>query len=138
MDYKVVRLKREFFKDTESKNIIFMDEPKTKLIVREGEEVKYYRLVRTDENFKIQLRSVSLDKCIENATKEELYAMMPDIPRFKIDLIYKYFHRGLYETFADFAYNNYVAEATLYRYLKLIKETYLERINQFNKTNKKI
>ena len=128
MDYKVITSKKELEECKDESNIIFLDIANSKMFIKGRKIIKYYRLMETKEDYKIKIKSSTLNKCIENATLEELYSMMPDIPKYKIDLVYNYLHKKPYVSYSDYAYNNYIAEVTLYRYLKLVKETYLQRI----------
>lgn len=78
--------------------------------------VKYY----TDKinNLKI--------KCIENLTEDELYNLMPKIRKDIVRIVYNYLHKPSNMNGQIFALKNNIGEATLYRYLKLVKRTYEE------------
>lgn len=69
---------------------------------------------------KLTLRSTIL----ENATEQELLDATPNIRKEVVCLVYGYLHRPKGQLAASYAYNNYISEATLYRYLKLVKDTY--------------
>ena len=63
-------------------------------------------------------------KCLENLTENEMLERMPKIRKEVIHLVYNYLHRRQGISGSDYAFKNNIGEATLYRYLKLVKETY--------------
>ncbi len=61
---------------------------------------------------------------LENASLQEILDATPKIRKEVVHLVYGYLHRPKGQLAASYAYNNYVSEATLYRYLKLVKDIY--------------
>lgn len=63
-------------------------------------------------------------KCIENLTEDELIKALPKIRYNIIHIVYGYLHRDFGITASGYAYRNNISEATLYRYVKQVKEKY--------------
>lgn len=64
-------------------------------------------------------------KCIENLTEEELINALPKIKYEVIHIVYEYLHRDKTTiTASGFAYRHNISEATLYRYVKQVKQKY--------------
>lgn len=63
-------------------------------------------------------------KCLNNLTEEEMRMCMPKIKGEVIHIVYMYLNKPRNQTASNFAMKNYISEATLFRYLKLVKETY--------------
>lgn len=63
-------------------------------------------------------------KCLENLTEEEIIAFMPKIRKDVIHIVYGYLHRENKINAEIYAIQNNIGVATLYRYLKLVKDTY--------------
>lgn len=70
-----------------------------------------------------KLKSLN-SKALENLTEDELIAIMPKIKYDVIHIVYNYLHRPNYQRSVDYAYKNNISEATLFRYVKLVKENY--------------
>lgn len=75
------------------------------------------------EEYKSKLEKFE-HKCLDNLTEEEMLMCMPKIKHEVIHIVYKYLNRPTNQTATNFAMKNYISEATLFRYLKLVKETY--------------
>ena len=65
-------------------------------------------------------------KCLENLTEEEMIAFMPKIRKDVIHIVYGYLHRENKINAEIYAIQNNIGVATLYRYLKLVRDTYNE------------
>lgn len=63
-------------------------------------------------------------RCLENLTEEEMIEYMPKIRKEVIHIVYEYIHRDPKIKCDIFAYQHHVSERTLFRYLKLVKDTY--------------
>lgn len=63
-------------------------------------------------------------KSIENLTEEEMLKCMPKIRPEVINIVYGYLHRPKGLLAPGYAMKKHIGEATLYRYLKLVRETY--------------
>ena len=64
-------------------------------------------------------------KALENLTEEEMVRLMPKIRYDILHIVYEYLHRDKTTlTASGFAYRNNISEATLYRYLKQVKDKY--------------
>lgn len=61
---------------------------------------------------------------LEDLTEEEMIFFMPTIRKDVIHIVYGYLHRPNNKTGQAYALENNICEATLYRYLKLVKNTY--------------
>ena len=66
------------------------------------------------------------NKCLENLTEEEIIAFMPKIRKDVIHIVYGYLHRKNKINAEIYAIQNNIGVATLYRYLKLVRDTYNE------------
>ena len=78
-------------------------------------------LVKTYKN---KLESFN-NKSLEALTEDELIKLMPNIRYDTIHIVYEYLHRNKHLMNASgFAYRHNISEATLYRYLKQVKEKY--------------
>ena len=75
------------------------------------------------KEYKSKLKSINA-KCIENLTLEEMVSALPKVRIDIIKVVYGYLHRNKQINIINYAYNNGVSEATLYRYLKRVKEEY--------------
>ena len=75
--------------------------------------------------YKTKLESVKT-KCLENLTEEEMIAFMPKIRKDVIHIVYGYLHRENKINAEIYAIQNNIGVATLYRYLKLVRDTYNE------------
>lgn len=64
-----------------------------------------------------------MNKCYENYTLEELKELLPQIPYYKIEIAYDYWHKPRSINSEIFAVNHNISIATLYRCLKDIKKT---------------
>ena len=73
--------------------------------------------------YKTKLESVKT-KCLENLTEEEMIAFMPKIRKDVIHIVYGYLHRENKINAEIYAIQNNIGVATLYRYLKLVRDTY--------------
>lgn len=63
-------------------------------------------------------------KVLENLTEEEMIEKLPRIRYEIIHIVYDYIHRPPTKQAYYYARKYSISEATLYRYLKLVKETY--------------
>ena len=63
-------------------------------------------------------------KLIENCSLEELYDILLNVGRNKIDLAYDYIHKDNFTTAYSFATNHNISESYLYKIIKEIKEAY--------------
>ena len=64
-------------------------------------------------------------KALENLTEDEMISLMPSIKYEIIHIVYEYLHRDKSSlTASGFAYRNNISEATLYRYVKQVKNKY--------------
>ena len=80
-------------------------------------------LVKTYEN---KLKNINI-KALENLTEEEMINLMPSLKYDVIHIVYEYLHRDKSCLNASgFAYRNNISEATLYRYVKKVKDKYEE------------
>lgn len=61
---------------------------------------------------------------LEDLTEEEMILYMPNIRKDVIHIVYGYLHRQKNKAGHAYALENNICEATLYRYLKLVKNTY--------------
>ena len=75
------------------------------------------------EAYKNKLESIKT-KCLENYTEDELIQLMPKIRKDVIHIVYGYLHRENKINAEIYAIQNNIGVATLYRYLKLVKDTY--------------
>ena len=75
------------------------------------------------ETYKNKLESIKT-KCLENFTEDELIELMPNIRKDVIHIIYGYLHRKDKINAEIYAIQNNIGVATLYRYLKLVRESY--------------
>lgn len=75
------------------------------------------------ETYKNKLESIKT-KCLENLTEEEIIAFMPKIRKDVIHIVYGYLHRENKINAEIYAIQNNIGVATLYRYLKLVRDTY--------------
>lgn len=73
--------------------------------------------------YKEQLENISTNS-LEDLTEEEMIKYMPKIRKDIIHIVYGYLHRPNTITGQAYALQNNICEATLYRYLKLVKTTY--------------
>lgn len=69
-------------------------------------------------------------KCLENLTENEMIEMFPKIRYEVIHIVYGYLHRDVSITCSLYSYKNNISEATMYRYLKLIKSNYEKRLSR--------
>ena len=79
------------------------------------------------ETYKNKLESVKT-KCLENYTEDELIQLMPKIRKDVMHIVYGYLHRENKINAEIYAIQNNIGVATLYRYLKLVRDTYNELI----------
>ena len=63
-------------------------------------------------------------KCLENLSEEEMIKLMPNLREDIIHIIYGYLHKPKKVNAEIYAIQNNIGVATLYRYLKLVKDTY--------------
>lgn len=63
-------------------------------------------------------------KALENLTEDEMIELMPNIKYEIIHMVYGYLHRPKTLSASGYAYRNNISDATLYRYLKQIKDKY--------------
>lgn len=64
-------------------------------------------------------------KALENLTEEEMINLMPKIKYDVLHIVYEYLHRDKTTlTASGFAYRHNISEATLYRYLKQVRDKY--------------
>lgn len=63
-------------------------------------------------------------KAIDNLSEEEMIYLMPNIKFEVIHITYNYLHKPKNITAIGFAYKNGISEATLYRYVKQVKDNY--------------
>ncbi|WP_281512266.1 accessory gene regulator B family protein [Mammaliicoccus vitulinus] len=63
-------------------------------------------------------------KRLEDYNEQELKQLFPKIHHDIIHIVYGYLHKPNDEKYAHYAYTNNISEATLYRYLKQVKEAY--------------
>lgn len=76
--------------------------------------------------YKKKLESINI-KALENLTEEEMIKLMPSLRYDVIHIVYEYLHRDKTSLNASgFAYRNGLSEATLYRYVKKVKNKYEE------------
>lgn len=75
------------------------------------------------ETYKNKLESIKT-KCLENLTEDELIQLMPGIRKDVIHIVYGYLHRENKLNAEIYAIQNNIGVATLYRYLKLVRDTY--------------
>ena len=74
--------------------------------------------------YKKKLESIN-SKSIENLTEDEMIKLLSSIKYETIHLVYEYLHRDKTTlTASGFAYRNNISEATLYRYVKQVKDKY--------------
>lgn len=64
------------------------------------------------------------NKCIENLTENELQERLPKIPYDVVHIVYGYLHKPKTLNATGYALKCNISEATLYRYLKKVKESY--------------
>ena len=64
------------------------------------------------------------NKAIENLTEDEMINLMPDIKYDILHITYDYLHKPKSVSAINFAYKNSISEATLYRYVKQVKNKY--------------
>lgn len=74
------------------------------------------------KRYKEKLEAFS-DKCLENLTEDEMIQRMPKVRYEIIHIVYGYLHRGT-QNASLYAYKNNISEATLYRYVKQVKNKY--------------
>jgi hypothetical protein len=67
-------------------------------------------------------------KALENLTKEELIEMLPHIRKDIIEIVYGYLHKPKTLNAVGYALRVSVSEATLYRYLKEVRNAYKDLI----------
>lgn len=67
-------------------------------------------------------------KALENLSKDELIALMPHIRKDIIDIVYGYLHKPKTLNAVGYALKVNVSEATLYRYLKEVRNSYKDLI----------
>lgn len=67
-------------------------------------------------------RQEALMKHIKNYTKEEFKAMYIDIPYDIVEIVYDYLRRDKTYTVLAFARQHHISTATLYRYIKRVRE----------------
>jgi len=65
-----------------------------------------------------------MGKCFQNYTLEELKNLLPQIPYYKIEIVYEYWHKSRNTNAEIFAINHNISIATLYRYIKEIKQAF--------------
>lgn len=89
-------------------------------------------LVRDYIDNKILIKELKKNenKCLENLTEKEMIELFPKIKYDVIHLVYGYMHRENGITCIMYAYQNNISEATMYRYLKMIKENYERFLNK--------
>lgn len=75
------------------------------------------------KTYKNKLESIKT-KCLENLTEDELIQLMPNIRKDVIHIVYGYLHRKDKMNAEIYAIQNNIGVATLYRYLKLVRNTY--------------
>ena len=75
------------------------------------------------ETYKNKLESIKT-KCLENYTENELIQLMSSIRKDVIHIVYGYLHRENKINAEIYAIQNNIGVATLYRYLKLVRDTY--------------
>ena len=63
-------------------------------------------------------------KALENLTKEELLNLMPHVRKDIVDIVYGYLHKPKTLNAVGYAMKVNVSEATLYRYLKEVRNNY--------------
>lgn len=90
--------------------------------------LSYYLRDYLDNKLLIKTYESKLNKlnvrCIENLTEDELVNLMPSIRYEVLHIVYNYLHRPKELNASGFAYRNNISEATLYRYVKLVKTKY--------------
>ena len=64
-----------------------------------------------------------MEKCLENYTLEELKELLPQIPYYKIEIVYEYWHKPRGINAEIFSLKHNISTSTLYRYIKDIKKT---------------
>lgn len=72
--------------------------------------------------YEVKLKYLDI-KSLNNLTEEEMIALMPKIKKDVIHIVYGYLHKGKLNA-EIYAINKNISVATLYRYLKLVRETY--------------
>lgn len=75
------------------------------------------------ESYKLKLKKFD-NKCIENLTENELQERLPKIPYDVVHIVYGYLHKPKTLNATGYALKCNISEATLYRYLKKVKESY--------------
>ena len=84
------------------------------------------------KHYEKKLNLLSINKCLNNLTLEEMQKLMPHIEFDKLKIVYEYLHRNKETNGTDYAYKNNIGEATLYRYLKQVNKTYQDLCNNLN------
>ena len=84
------------------------------------------------KHYEKKLNLLSINKCLNNLTLEEMQKLMPHIEFDKLKIVYGYLHRNKETNGTDYAYKNNIGEATLYRYLKQVNKTYQDLCNNLN------
>ena len=67
-------------------------------------------------------------KALENLSKEELLSLIPHVRKDIIDIVYGYLHKPKTLNAVGYAMKVNVSEATLYRYLKEVRNNYKDLI----------
>ncbi len=60
-------------------------------------------------------------KNIRELSFDELYAVLQDVDYQVVKIAYNYYHKENTKTALEFAYEQNISEATLYRYLRKVK-----------------
>ena len=91
--------------------------------------ISYYFRDYLDNKLLVKMYKTKLEnlnsKSIENLKEDELIKLMPSIKYETIHIVYEYLHREKTSlTASGFAYRHNISEATLYRYVKQVKDKY--------------
>ena len=71
-------------------------------------------------------------KCLENFNENEMKETFISIPNYKVEICYKYLHKERYIKAETFASNNCISVATLYRYVREVREAYNKMTKEKN------
>ena len=86
--------------------------------------VSYFVKDYIDKNVIVRKLNSTKVKCLENLSEEEMIKLMPNLREDIIHIIYGYLHKPKKTNAEIYAIQNNIGVATLYRYLKLVKDTY--------------
>ena len=68
-------------------------------------------------------------KSIYNLTEEEMYNILNKVRPEVIHIVYGYLHKPPNINAQIYAYNNNISEATLYRYVKIVRDSYVSLLS---------